>query len=55
MLKNIPANQNEVKVPLTLTPQAKVGQAALVITGKAKHQGRDVSAPAPAVTLMIKK
>jgi len=55
MLKNIPANQNEIKVPLTLTPQAKVGQAAITITGKAKHQGRDVIAPAPAINLVIKK
>jgi hypothetical protein len=55
MLKNIPANQNEVKIPLTLPPTTKPGQAALVITGKAKHQGRDVTSPAPAVNLVIKK
>ncbi|HEY7310127.1 MAG TPA: PPC domain-containing protein [Gemmataceae bacterium] len=55
MLKNIPANQNEVKVTLTLTPQAKVGQAALTITGKAKHQGKDVAATAAAVNLVVKK
>jgi hypothetical protein len=55
MLKNIPANQNEMKVPLTLAPQAKVGQAALTITGKAKHQGQDVTAAAAAVNLVIKK
>jgi hypothetical protein len=54
-LKNIPANQNEVKVTLTLTPQAKVGQAALTIAGKAKHQGRDVAATASPVNLVIKK
>lgn len=54
-LKNIPANQNESKLTLTLTPQAKVGQTAVTITGKAKHQGRDVAANAPPVTLVIKK
>jgi hypothetical protein len=55
MLKNIPANQNEIKATLTLTPQAKVGQTPLTIIGKAKHQGRDVTATAPPVTLVIKK
>ncbi len=55
MLKNIPANQNEVKVTLTLTPQAAAGQTAVTITGKAKHQDRDVSATAPLLTLEIKK
>jgi hypothetical protein len=55
MLKNIPANQNEVKLMLTLTPQAKDGKAALTLTGKAKHQDRDVTATAPPVTLMVKK
>ncbi|HWG43566.1 MAG TPA: PPC domain-containing protein [Gemmataceae bacterium] len=54
-LKNIPANQNEIKVPLTLTPKAKIGKAALLITGKAKHQGRDISTTTPAVPLTIKK
>lgn len=55
MLKNIPANQNEVKLTLTLTPKAKVGKAAITLTGKAKHEGRDVIATAPPVTLTIKK
>jgi hypothetical protein len=55
MLKNIPTNQNEIKITLTLTPQTKVGQAAVTITGKGKHQGRDVTATAPPVTLVIKK
>jgi hypothetical protein len=55
MLKNIPANQNEIKLILTLTPQAKVGNATILLAGKAKHQGRDVTATAPAVTLVIKK
>src|SRR5262249_22757834 len=35
-LKNIAANQNEVQIELTLTPQAKVGQAAITIAGSAK-------------------
>ncbi len=55
MLKNIPANQNEIKISLTLTPQTKVGQAAVTITGKGKHQGRDVTATGPPVMLVIKK
>ncbi len=55
MMKNIPANQNEVKLTLTLTPQAKIGNAAITVTGKAKHQDRDVTAIAPPVMLVIKK
>ncbi len=54
-LRNIPANQNESKLTLTLTPQAKVGQTAVTITGKANHQGREVTATAPPVTLVIRK
>lgn len=55
MLKPIPANQSEVKLTLTLTPQVKVGQANLIVTGKAKHQGRDVTSATPVVPLVIKK
>jgi hypothetical protein len=55
MVKNIPANQNEIKLTLTLTSQAKVGNAAVIVTGKAKHQDRDVTATAAPVTLTIKK
>ena len=55
MLKPIPANQSEVKLTLTLTPQTKVGQANLIVTGKAKHQGRDVTSATPVVPLVIKK
>lgn len=55
MLKNIPANQNEIKLPLTLTPKAKLGKAPVTVTGKSKHQGREVTATAPPVTLEIKK
>ncbi|HEY7329256.1 MAG TPA: PPC domain-containing protein [Gemmataceae bacterium] len=55
MMKNIPANQNDIKLTLTLTPQAKVGNAAITVTGKAKHQDREVTATAPPVTLVIKK
>ncbi len=54
-LANIPANQNGAKLTLTLTPQAKVGQSAVTITGKAKHQGHEATATAPLVTLEIKK
>jgi hypothetical protein len=55
MLKNVPANQNEIKILLTLTPQAKLGQSALTITGKASHQGQEMTASAPPVMLVIKK
>jgi hypothetical protein len=55
MVKNIPADRNRIKVPLTLTPQVKPGQAGITITGKATHQGHDVTASAPPVMLVIKK
>jgi hypothetical protein len=55
MLKNIPANQNEIKLTTTLTPQAKIGQAAIVVTGKSKHHDSEVSTSAPPATLVIKK
>jgi hypothetical protein len=54
MLKNIPANQKEIKVQVNLTPQAKIGNAAIAITGKAKHQGGDVTATTM-VPLVVKK
>jgi hypothetical protein len=54
-LKNIPANQNEVKVQLNVAAAAKVGQFPILISGKAKHQGRDVTATAPPLPLVIKK
>jgi hypothetical protein len=55
MAKNVPAHQNELKIPLTLTPKAKLGSVPLTVVGKAKHQGRDVAATAAAVNLVIKK
>ncbi len=55
MLKNIPANQNEIKLTLTLTPQIKFDKATFSVTGKAKHQDREATASAPPVTLVIKK
>jgi hypothetical protein len=55
MLKNVPANQNEIKAEVALAANAPVGQFPVTITGKAKHQGRDVSVNAPAVPLVIKK
>jgi hypothetical protein len=54
-LKNIAANQNEVKVQLNLTAQAKEGQFPITIQGKAKHQNRDVAASAAPASLVIKK
>jgi hypothetical protein len=38
-----------------LTPQAKIGDAAVTITGKVNHQGIEMTASAPPVTLVIKK
>jgi hypothetical protein len=55
MLKNIPANRSEIQLALTLTPQAKVGNTAITVIGKAKSQDREVTATAPPVTLVIKK
>jgi len=55
MLKNIPANQNEIKLTMMLTPKTKIGNAAVTGTGKAKHEGREATAAAPPVTLVIKK
>jgi hypothetical protein len=54
-LKNIPVNQNEVKVQLTLAPTAKAGQpATITITGKVKYRERNVTATATA-PFVIKK
>jgi hypothetical protein len=55
MLKNVPANESEIKLTLTLTPQTKVGNVAITVMGKAKHQDREAMATAPPVTLVIKK
>jgi hypothetical protein len=55
MPKSIPANQNEAKLTLTLTPQAKVGQTAITLTGKSRHQGHEVTASTPLATLVIQK
>ncbi len=55
MRQNIPANQNETKLMLTLTPQAKIGNTAVIITGKSRHQDREVAVAAPPVMLIIKK
>jgi hypothetical protein len=55
MVKNIPADRNRIKVPLALTPQVKPGQTGINVTGKATHQGHEVTASAPPVMLVIKK
>jgi hypothetical protein len=54
-LKPIPASAGEVKVQLNLAANAPVGSFNVTVTGKAKHQGRDYSANAPPVPLVIKK
>jgi hypothetical protein len=55
MLKNIPANMNEVKVQLNVAANATPGQSAVTFTGKAKHQNRDFSVSAPPANFVIKK
>jgi hypothetical protein len=55
MLKNIPANMNEIKFPLNVAANAAPGTTPLTIVGKAKHQNRDVTTVAPAVPLVIEK
>jgi hypothetical protein len=55
MLKNIPANMNEVKVQFNVAANAAPGSSPLTIIGKAKHQNRDFTVNAPAVPLVIKK
>jgi hypothetical protein len=54
-LKNIAANQNEVKAQFNLAPNAPLGQFAITINGKAKHAMRDWSVNAAPATLVIKK
>ena len=55
MLKNIPANMNEVKVQFNVAANAAPGTSPITIVGKAKHQNRDFTVNAPAVPLVIKK
>jgi hypothetical protein len=55
MLKNIPANMNEVKVQLNVAANAMPGQSPVIITGKAKHQNHDFTVSAPPANLVIKK
>ncbi len=54
-LKNIPANQNEVKAQLNTNPGTPVGQFPIVINGKAKHQNHDFSVNADPVPLVLEK
>jgi hypothetical protein len=53
--KNLPANANEVQIPLTPAADAPAGQATLTVTGKAKHNNQDFTANAAPVPLTIKK
>jgi hypothetical protein len=54
-LKPIPKGANEVKVTLTPAANAALGSFTFTLSGKAKHEGRDVagtSAPAPLVVAL---
>jgi hypothetical protein len=53
-LKPIAAGQNEVKVETSLAANVAPGTYPLTLTGKAKHNGREVAAAA-AVNLVVKK
>jgi hypothetical protein len=55
MPKPIPPNMNEEKVTLTLAGNAAVGSFPITVTGKSKHNGRDVTVNAAPVPLMVKK
>ena len=55
VLKNIPANMNEVKVQLNAAANAPAGTFAVVVTGKAKYQNLDFSVNAPPVNLVLTK
>jgi hypothetical protein len=55
MLKNIPANMNEIKGQLNVAANAMPGQTMVTFTGKAKHQNRDFTVNAPPAPLVIKK
>ena len=54
-LKNVPAGQNTAQGQLDIAAAVKPGQYTITVTGKAKHQGRDVSVNAAPVPLVLKK
>jgi hypothetical protein len=54
-LKNLPANQNEVKAQFNLAPNAPLGQFPITFNGKAKHGMRDWSVNAAPAMLVIRK
>lgn len=53
--KNLAAGQNEVKFPIVVPDNVPVGMASLTVQGKATHGGKEVTLPAPAVPLNVKK
>jgi hypothetical protein len=55
MLVNIPAGQNEIKVPVNPAANAAPGSFPITISGKAQHQGREYQINAPPVPLVLKK
>ena len=55
MPKSIPANMNEAKVTVTVAANAAVGAFPITVTGKAKHNGRDIAANSGPATLTVKK
>ena len=54
-LKTIPAGQNEAKGTITAAAAAAPATVTLTVTGKAKHDGKDITANAPPVPLAVKK
>ncbi|MFL5246148.1 MAG: pre-peptidase C-terminal domain-containing protein [Gemmataceae bacterium] len=52
-LKNIPKDQNEVKVQLTPAANAAIGSFPLSFTGKAKFNNRDFSVASPPTPLIV--
>src|SRR5262249_25357328 len=52
-LKNIPKNQNEVKVQLNPAAQAALGSQAFLIVGRAKYQNEEFLVVAPPEPLVV--
>jgi hypothetical protein len=50
---NIAKGANEAKIPLVLAPGATAAAVPVTVTGKAKHQGADVTAAAAPVSLAV--
>jgi hypothetical protein len=55
VLKNIPANMNEVKVQLNVAANAAPGTYPITLTGKAKHDNKDFTVNAAPANLVVIK